>query len=73
MSMSWPAVATLPAAYQVQDVPLPDTLLFELAAGVEARGMNPGIAIGAAHGARNSSLQFVASRFAASSSRMLKN
>jgi hypothetical protein len=68
-SMSWPAVATLPAAYQaqVQSAPLADTLLFELAAGVEARGMNPAIAIGAAQGAQGSTLQFVANRFAASS------
>jgi hypothetical protein len=69
VSMSWPAVATLPAAYQAQaqSAPLADTLLFELAAGVEARGMNPSIAIGAAQGAQSSSLQFVANRFAASS------
>jgi hypothetical protein len=69
VSMSWPAVATLPAAYQaqVQNAPLADTLLFELAAGVEADGFNPAIAIGAAQGAQSSSLQFVANRFAASS------
>jgi hypothetical protein len=69
VSMFWPAVATLPAAYQtqVQNVPLADTLLFELAAAVESRGSNPAIAIGAAQGAQSSSLQFVANRFAASS------
>jgi hypothetical protein len=67
VSMSWPAMATLPAAYQVQNVPLADSLLFELAAGVEAAGSNPRIAIGAAQGAQSSSLQFVANRFAASS------
>jgi hypothetical protein len=69
MSVFWPAVATLPSAYQaqMQNAPLADTLLFELAAGVEARGSNPAIAIGAAQGAQSSSLQFVANRFAASS------
>lgn len=67
VSMSWPAVATLPDAYHVPFVPLPDTLLFELAAGVEATGGHPEIAIGATQGAQNSSVQFVANRFAASS------
>jgi hypothetical protein len=67
VSMSWPAVATLPDAYQVPFVPLADTLLFERAAGVEGDGVNPGIAIGAALGAQSSSVQFVANRFAASS------
>jgi hypothetical protein len=65
-SMFWPAVATLPAAYQVPNVPLEDTLLFELAAGVEAAGMNPAIVIGATHGARSSTLQFITNRFLAS-------
>ncbi len=69
VSMFWPAAAALPAAYQaqVQNVPLADTLLFELAAGVEANGSYPEIAIGAAQGAQSSTLQFVANRFAASS------
>jgi hypothetical protein len=69
VSMFWPAVATLPDAYQVeaQNAPLADRLLFELAAGVEAAGANPGMAIGAAQGAQSSSLQFVANRFATSS------
>ncbi|HEV8042831.1 MAG TPA: HEAT repeat domain-containing protein [Bryobacteraceae bacterium] len=69
VSMFWPAVAALPAAYQAQaqNAPLADTLLFELAAGVEADGFNPAIAIGAAQGAQSSTLQFVANRFAASS------
>jgi len=67
VSMSWPGTATLPAAYQIQFVPLADTLLFELAAGVEAYGANPGTAIGATKGAQNSSVEFVANRFVASS------
>jgi hypothetical protein len=67
VSLYWPAAPTLPTAYQVQNVPLADTLLFELSAGVEAAGVNPGIAIGAAQGARSSSLQIVANRFIASS------
>jgi hypothetical protein len=69
--MFWPAVATLPAAYQaqsqVQSVPLVDNLLFEVAAGVEATGLNPRIPIGASEGVQSSTLEFVASRFAASS------
>ena len=68
VSMFWPAAAALPAAYQaqVQNAPLADILLIELAAGVEAYG-NPEIAIGAAQGAQISTLRFVANRFAASS------
>jgi len=61
-SLYWPAAATLPAVYQIQ-APLPDTLLFYLAAGVEASGVNPGTAIGAVHGAQTSSIQIVANRF----------
>jgi len=69
VSMFWPAAATLPAAYanQIPNVPLPDTLLFELAAGVEAAGMSPATAIGAAEGAQPSSLQFIANTFLSSS------
>jgi hypothetical protein len=66
VSMSWPAAAALPPAYQIPFVPLADTLLFELAAGVEASG-NPATAIGATLGAQSSSVQFVANRFATSS------
>jgi hypothetical protein len=57
-----PAAATLPAAYQIQAA-LPDTLLFYIAAGVEAADANPATAIGAAGGAQASSLQIVANRF----------
>jgi hypothetical protein len=63
-SLFWPAVAALPAVYQKPNAALPDTLLFELAAGIEASGANPELAIGAAQGAQDSSLQFVANRFA---------
>jgi len=62
----WPAAATVPAAYQVQGGGLADTLLFELAAGTEASGYNPEVAIGAAQGAQSSSLQLVAQRFMSS-------
>ena len=37
VSLFWPAAATMPAAYQVQNVALADTLLFELAAGAGGR------------------------------------
>jgi len=68
VSMFWPAAPTLPAAYanQVQNVPSADALLFELAAGVEAAGMNPATAMGATQGAQASSVQFIANRFVAS-------
>lgn len=67
MNLPWPASQTVPAAYQITDAALPDTLLFELAAGVESDGVNPEIAIGAAPGAQSSSLQLVANRFMNSS------
>jgi hypothetical protein len=57
-----PAAPTLPAEYQGQAA-LPDTVLFYLAAGVEANGMHPEIAIGAAGGAQTSSIRIVANRF----------
>jgi hypothetical protein len=62
VSLFLPAAAALPTAYQVQAA-LPDTLLFYLAAGVEANGMHPELAIGAAGGAQPSSVQIVANRF----------
>jgi hypothetical protein len=63
MNLPWPASQALPATYQTTTAALADTLLFELAAGVESSGVNPEIAIGAAPGAQSSSLQLVANRF----------
>lgn len=63
MNLSWPAAPALPAPYQIRSSALPDTLLFELAAGIESGRVNPETAIAAAQGAQGSSLQLVASRF----------